>query len=181
MGIVLSFILKMTSEYKKTADGSIEIQNGRYALQFDETTAFYIFVHLTETLGYKRVWDKNVTKLNTQLSAIVDHISINMKNLYNFMYNMFQDPDESPIENRENLTRFFSTVFSYAITTVFVADFQNSRPELVVAVFESVLLEGDIIIMQLIIQFLTMKESFIIDTFTDDQAMKKYMREEMMV
>ena len=58
MNIVVSWILKFT----RSTTEEINPDNNTYKLQYNESCAFYTFLHITSNLKYRNVYDVNMSK-----------------------------------------------------------------------------------------------------------------------
>jgi len=65
MNVVVSWILKFT---RYASDDLTE--DNRYVLKYNESDAFYILIHIMETLEYRNVYDIHLTKLSYHLNLI---------------------------------------------------------------------------------------------------------------
>ena len=81
---------------------------GRYKLKFNESTAFYMWIHITETLKFRRVYDNTMSKLIYHLKVVEEHLKCAFPGIYDQIMNQLEI-DLTPL-------------FTSTIATMFLAD-----------------------------------------------------------
>lgn len=69
MNVVLSWILKFT----RSVTGEID-ETGRYKLQYNESNAFYIFLHIRDNLRYRKIYDHKLSKCKAHLEFLTQFL-----------------------------------------------------------------------------------------------------------
>ena len=155
MNIVMSWILKFMVDGTGQYD-----EEGHEILAYDEVSSFYIFLYMMNNLQYRNVYDEQLSKLNEHLEIIEEHLHTSFPEIYNHLV------DEMFV----NLVPVFTNI----ITTIFVADLQQSSPRIACHIFDVFLIDGEKVVFTLLMKFLSLKEDKILELIDDD--LLRYMK-----
>jgi hypothetical protein len=115
MGIVVSWLLRYSRTYvydqgsfSDSDQPSIDPDTKRYRIQYNESFAFYFWIHIIETLKYRRIYDEHMSKLSYHLHVVEEHLKCAFPEVYDLIMNIIEI-DLTP-------------VFTSTIATVFLAD-----------------------------------------------------------
>lgn len=86
----------------------VQNEDNRFKLKYNESIAFYIWIHIIETLKYRRIYDHTMSKLIYHLRVVEEHLRCAFPEVYDLIMNQVEI-DLTPV--------FVST-----IATVFLAD-----------------------------------------------------------
>ena len=76
MGIVVSWLLRHSRTYTQ------EQNSDRFTLKYNESAAFYLWLHITETLKYRKVYDHSMSKLCYHLRVLEQHLKCAFPEVY---------------------------------------------------------------------------------------------------
>lgn len=105
-------------------------------LEYNESDAFYMWLHICETLKFRRVYDHKMSKLCYHLRVVEEHLKCAYPEVYDQLLNQLE-VDLTP-------------VFTTTIATIFLADLQSVWPETVSHIFDVFLSDGESVIFTLI-------------------------------
>lgn len=155
MNIMCSWILKHT----RTETIGIDREN-RIKLQYNESQAFFTFVHLMQKLEYREVYDLELSKLHKILTIIENILISSFPNVYN---HIMEEMTLNPVH-----------LFTSMIQTVFVGDLQAKFPKIATHIYDVFLIDGEKVILTLLLKFITLKQDKILEL--EDENLQRYFR-----
>ena len=112
-------------------------------VEYDELNTFFILIHIMKKLGYRRIYDHNLSKTNEHLTLIEENLQSGFPNLYAHLLE----------EIEVSLAPYFTNI----IMTIFVANLQDSNPLVAAHIFDVFLIDGEKVIFTLIMKFIFLK------------------------
>lgn len=102
MNTVVSWILKFTQR----ATAQINVENNRHELEFDECLAFFVFIHISEDLKYRHMYDHHMTKCQSHIQFLTQFIQGTFPEIYHRLIEECELVDLTPVFSRTVITMF---------------------------------------------------------------------------
>ena len=130
-------------------------------VEYDELNTFFVLIHIMKKLGYRRIYDSNLSKTNEHLTLIEENLQSGFPNLYEHLLE----------EIEVSLAPYFTNI----IMTIFVANLQDSNPLVAAHIFDVFLIDGEKVIFTLIMKFIFLKQQKLMTLYEND--LMEYMKD----
>ena len=154
MNFIVSWILKYSRSYNKYTN----------ELEFDEVNSFYLFLYIQDKLEYRNIFDHQLTKLCSTIKMIQE----NLQSCYPMLFDHIMEQNSD-----QGLFQYFTN----SVMTIFICDLQRNYPEEALRIFDTFLIEGEILIMILLIKMIHLSEQKLLDLYDTD--LSTYMQDQI--
>lgn len=144
MNIVTSWILKFMRYYDPETS----------ELKYDETNSFYLLCYIMRELQYRHVYDNQLSKTIEHLQLIEANLRSGLPDLYDHLLDQMV----------ENLAPYFTDI----VMTMFVANLQDSSPEIASHIFDVFLIDGEKVVYSLLMKLIDLKVDTLLNLYEDE-------------
>lgn len=130
-------------------------ESGRYLMEFNESLAFFIFIHISENLKYRLMYDQTLSKCRAHTEFLTHFMMGTFPMIYDRLINDCMLIDLNPL-------------FCKTVLTMFVYDLQAGYPETARHIFDIFLFDGESVMFTLVTKFITLQHDFMLDIEDDN-------------